>query len=150
MDKLESTLAKIAKLLNDEKIMWNVGGSVLLSHFDLHESPHDIDIIVSKADSNKVEYILSGLGEMRDVEKSDVFQSDYYRKFIINGTEVDLIAGFKIKHAEGVYEYKPEFWGEKDNDGVIYAQLEDWYVIYQLMPNGAKKAKKIEEYLRKH
>jgi hypothetical protein len=151
MDVLEETLLKIAGLFNGLNIRWIVGGSVLLAHFGLHENPHDIDIIVVKEDIEKAKAALDSIGMQKRVPPppNETFVSDHYYKYDIGGVEVDLIAGFKIKHAKGVYEYKPDFSGEKHAMGIAYAQLEDWYVLYLLMPKGAGKAAKSEEYFYK-
>jgi len=151
MDELKKTLTKIAKLFNERNILWNVGGSMLLSHFGLHQQPHDIDIIVTKNDVGQASYVLEKLGDKKQVPKSDVFLSEFYQKYNIEGVEVDLIAGFKIKHSQGLYEYIPEFESTENQSGedIVYACLEDWYILYQLMPKGKNKVDIIEEYFKK-
>ena len=152
MDGLEETLLKAAGILNGLKIKWNVGGSVLLAHFNLHENPHDIDIVVAKEDIGKAKAALEGIGTQKHVPESDIFVSDHYYKFDIDGVEADLIAGFKIRHDNGVYEYKPDFCrgkGSFNESKVFYAALEDWFVLYLMMPGGTEKAEKIEKYFMK-
>ena len=146
MSTLFGSLIKIADTLNAQGLHWVVGGSMLLEHFGLYENPHDIDIIVKKSDAQKANAVLSVIGIQKQVPVSDIFVSDFYRKFDINGTEVDLIAGFKIAHAEGIYEYAPDFDVPRDEQGIRYAALEDWYTLYLMMKKGQGKTGKLERY----
>ena len=150
MSELQETLKKIADDFNRCEIKWLVGGSVLLERLKLHENPHDIDIIIAKNDTQKADTKLSAIGKRKDVPKSDVFVSDFYRKYDIAGTEVDLIAGFKIAHDNGIYEYEPDFEAPEDGIGIRYASLEDWYALYLMMGKAQYKTEKIEHYFNIH
>lgn len=151
MYELQKTLIKIAKLFNEQNILWNVGGSMLLAHYGLHQNPHDIDIIVAEKDAEKASIVLDNLGGKMQTPKSDIFISSFFQKHEIDTVEVDLIAGYKIKHSQGLYEYIPVFESTENQSGedIVYACLEDWYILYQLMPKGKNKVDIIEEYFKK-
>ncbi len=138
-DKLK-LLCKIAKLFNDGSICWCVDGSMLLLHIGLGDEPNDIDIVVHKDDVQKAIGLMQGIGEEKDVHKSSVFVSDIYKKFVSGGIEVDLIAGFKVRHEGGIYEYKPDFAMPISIDEVMYAKPEDWAKLYSMMPGKKGKA----------
>ena len=79
-------------------------------------------------------------------------EQKYFYEYVIDGVDVDVMAGFAINHNNGVYEYVfdntsiSEF---KIINGVSipFTSLEDWYVIYQLIPNRDPKVNMIEKYL---
>ena len=59
--KVFDTLSYIGERLNEERIMWGVGASILLNHYGLVDKPNDIDILV----------------DLKDIEKTDI---DVYKR----------------------------------------------------------------------
>ncbi|MFA9560494.1 hypothetical protein ACERII_24650 [Evansella sp. AB-rgal1] len=64
---------------------------------------------------------------------------------------MDVMGEFKIKHDHGVYvlpfqEHSVTFHFVKGVK-VPFCKLEDWYILYQLIPDREEKVKKIENYL---
>ncbi|GAA0180944.1 hypothetical protein SH2C18_35500 [Clostridium sediminicola] len=147
-----NTLSYIGKKLNNSNIVWGVGASILLNQFGLIEKPNDIDIFVDIKDIHKADNILKGIGEKSIYEKTSTYSTEYFYEYIINGFDVDVMAGFAVNHNSGVFEYifdKKSITEFKRINGVDipFTSLEEWYVIYQLIPNREAKIKMIENYL---
>lgn len=147
-----NTLSYIGQKLNDSNIAWAVGASILLNQFGLIEKPNDIDIFVDIKDIERADEILKSIGNKKQWEKTATYSTKYFYEYIIDGIDVDVMAGFAVNHNSGVFEYTfdhnsiSEF---KIINGVSipFTSLEDWYVIYQLIPNRELKVKMIEKYL---
>ncbi|MBS5884884.1 MAG: hypothetical protein E6300_07805 [Clostridium sp.] len=147
-----NTLSYIGEKLNNSNIVWGVGASILLNQFGLIEKPNDIDIFIDIRDIERADRILKSIGEKKKWEKTSTYSTKYFYEYVIDGVDVDVMAGFAINHNNGVYEYVfdntsiSEF---KIINGVSipFTSLEDWYVIYQLIPNRDPKVNMIEKYL---
>lgn len=146
------TLSYIAKKLNESKIVWGVGASLLLNHYGLIDKPNDIDILIHLDDIEKTDIILKSIGEKKVCEKSDTYSTRYFYEYVINGVDIDVMAGLSINHNAGIYRYN------FDNNSISQTtkingidipltSLEDWYVLYQVIPNRNAKVKMIENYL---
>ncbi len=146
------TLSYIGEKLNDSNIVWAVGASMMLNQFGLINNSNDIDIFVDIKDINRADEILQSIGEKKKTEKNSVYSTEFFYKYLINGIGIDVMAGFAINHSRGVYEFifddksisKIETINEID---IPFTSLEDWYVIYQLIPNREFKVNLIEKYL---
>ncbi len=155
MDSNRQTLVKIAKILNDAGIAWGVGASMLLAQYGLADNPADIDIIVALDDIDEVDALLSSLGSSKkQKEKSEVYRTDFFYEYIIDSVEIDAMSGFKIKLPGCVFEYK--FNRESiprsfmiEGIQVPFMSLEEWYVLYQLMPGREYKAGLLEKHFDK-
>lgn len=146
------TLAYIAEKLNEEKVLWGVGASILLNHYGLVDKPNDIDILVALKDIEKADKILSSIGVKKDREKAATYATKYFYEYSIEGFDVDVMSGLTINHEEGAFQLtfdESSIVGTKEINGVKVplSSLEDWYVIYQLIPNREVKVKLVEEYL---
>ena len=145
------TLSYIGKKLNKEKILWGVGASMLLNHYGIIDKPNDIDILVSLNDIEKVDIILKSFGEKKVWEKEAAYSTKYFYEYKINGIDFDIMAGLTINHNEGIYRH---IFDENSIFEIVringisipLTSLEDWYVIYQLIPNREIKVGLIESY----
>jgi hypothetical protein len=150
------TLLKIANELNKHQVHWALGGSLMLLHHGLADDAHDIDLMVTIEDFITASSVLLSLGikmKNRD-EISPLYQTENFTEYKVDGYDVDLMAGLQISHENGVYRYcfdelsmTESKW--YDNVKINYASLEDWYVLYQLMPHRSNKVLKIEHHLIK-
>lgn len=152
---LMDTLSCIAKELNEEKVLWAVGASVVLNHYGLVDKSNDIDILVDIKDINKVDAILKNLGERKIKEENNDYSTEYFYEYVIDGIDVDVMARFIIKYDGGEYEYTFDEKSIADmkviNDiNVPLTSLEDWYVLYQVMQGREYKVNIIEKYLSKN
>lgn len=145
-------LSSIGEKFNNSNIKWAVGASILLSQFGLIDKPNDIDIVVDINDIKKVDKILKDMGEKKIFKKTSTYSTKFFYEYVINKIDIDIMAGLAINHDNGIFEYVfdnssiSEF---KVINGVKipFTSLEDWYVIYQLIPNRESKVKMIENYL---
>ncbi|MFD3449360.1 hypothetical protein ACFDTO_32810 [Microbacteriaceae bacterium 4G12] len=147
------TLSYIGEQLNQSNILWGVGASILLHQFNLVDKPNDIDIFVDLKDIEKADEILSKIGEKKQREKTSTYSTKYFYEYIINGFDVDVMSGFIINHRSGTFEYTFDHHSisslKKINGVEIpFTSLEDWYVLYQLIPNREAKVRLIENYLQ--
>lgn len=146
------TLSYIGKKLNDGGITWGVGASILLNKFGFIDKPNDIDIFISIDDIKEADEILKSIGEKKKWEKTSTYSTKYFYEYVINEIDVDVMAGFAINHSNGTFRYifdQNSISEFKLINGVNipFTSLEDWYVIYQLIPNREVKVKMIENYL---
>lgn len=153
----ENILTNIAKRLNNEGVLWCVGASVLLYNYDLVDNPTDIDIVVTIDDIHKADRVLSSMGEKLPESESSLYATDYFNEYIIDGVNIDVMAGLKIRIDEGktVFEYPFDNRSVANTEvlngvDVPYASLEDWYILYQLMPKREAKVAMIENYLKQY
>ena len=145
-------LSLIGERLNRANILWAVGGSVLLSQYGLEDKPHDIDILVDVSGVKKADDILAAIGQRKQGEASELFATKHFSQYIIDGIDVDVMAGLAIRHSAGVYEYIFDRDSvtsiiNMDGVGIPFTSLEDWYVIYQLIPGRGERASVIQVYL---
>lgn len=151
---LNNTLARLGRELNRANIFWAVGGSVMLQQYGLVEQPNDIDILVNSDDLTKASEILDTLGhKIAEREKDDIFATDYFCEFSLDGFEVDLISGLKIKKGKEVFEYNftpetPRVFFSIEKENIPFSTLEDWQLLYKWIPNKEEKINLIREFLQ--
>lgn len=138
--KLE-VLSLIANKLNESKITWSVGGSLLLFLNDKIKTFNDIDLMVTEEDAIKTDEILSELGiKLQTINK---YKTKYFLEYIINDVEVDVVAGMIIDKDDKEY-YCPLTKEEIIDYCLVNGQkipmqsLEKWKYIYELMGNEEK------------
>jgi hypothetical protein len=151
---LFDTLVVVACALNQADVCWGVGASVLLYYHELVDVPRDIDIMTTEADADMVASILGSLGyEAPGDPARSLYSTSRFLEYVVDGTEVDVMAGFAIKHVGGTYVFpfdEQSVTMKKNVDGAMipFTSLEDWYVLYQLIPGRETKVKLIEDHLR--
>ncbi len=146
------TLTFIGEKLSNKEILWAVGGSVMLQYYGLIDDPKDIDILVHEYDIEALDQILKGLGEKKIREKSDIYSTKYFYEYTIDGIDIDVMSGLAINHQGSIFKYifDPQSVTAVEtinNVGIPLTSLEDWYVIYQLIPGRENKVNLIENYL---
>jgi hypothetical protein len=149
------TLSRIGKILNDGGVLWAVGASVLLNRYGLADNPNDIDIVVDFNDIALADALLTNMGVKKQRVKTAAYSTRFFYEYIIQGIDIDVMAGLAVKHDAGVFEYAFDQYSVTEMvtiDGVSipFAALEDWFVIYQVLPNREAKVKMIEDYLMAH
>ncbi|PAB60268.1 nucleotidyltransferase family protein [Anaeromicrobium sediminis] len=152
---LFNVLYKIAKEFNEKNILWAVGASILLNHYNLIDEINDIDIFVHEDHIEKADALLKKLGNKKEREKVGTYSTKYFYEYVIDHIDIDVMAGFVINHGSGQYNY---IFDEKSITAYMHmgeiqvplTALEDWYVIYNLIPNRQYKVKLIEDYLNKN
>jgi predicted nucleotidyltransferase len=152
MNEILSTLSYIGEKLNNSDITWAVGASLLLNQYGLIDKPNDIDIFVDINHIHKTDEILKSVGEKKKWEKAETYSTKYFYEYIVRGIDVDAMSGFVVNHNSGVFEYTFDHEAISEvvrinGIDIPFTSLEDWYVLYQLIPNREVKVKLIEDYL---
>lgn len=148
-------LSLIGERFNKGGILWAVGASVMLNKYGLIDRPNDIDLLVDIKDIYKADCILKEMGNKKYREKVEEYATEYFYEYVINGSDVDVMAGLTINFSGGSYRYifdKSSISRIVDICGVDIplTSLEDWYVLYQVIPNREKKVAMIENYLKEN
>lgn len=151
--QMEEILAKIARRMNAQNLLWGVGASFVLFHHGIGETPGDIDIFVAENSWKPAFDMLSDLASRQGDRPSEIFPSRHFAEFSVEGVEVDLICGFRIRHTEGIYEYfldEDSMTSERQvcGEAVPICSPEDWLLLYALMPGREKKHLSLLRYLQ--
>jgi hypothetical protein len=159
---LKEVLVKIAKKLNKADITWALGGSVMLKLRGLPVKPNDIDLLVSLEDVEKADRVIQNLCQSRQNnshKKDENYATQFFCQYKVDGIDLDLMAGFTLKLKEKgekkIFKYR---FNEtsivkniKHNDAKIpLSSIEDWYVLYNLMPGKQNKVQLIEKYFKEN
>lgn len=147
----KETLQSIAVLLNEHGIHWGLGGSSLLAFHGMVQQPNDVDLFVTDAHASAARDLLMRIGEYKAYAPKEPYCTKHFYHFQMGGTGVDVMGLFGIRHAEGMYHLD---WQQGDIDRTQrYGQaeipltaLEDWFVLYLLIPGRTAKADLIEQY----
>ena len=89
-------LKDIAHRFNEAHIMWALGASMLLYFKGITSEFHDIDLMISTADVQRVRTILSKMGEIQPPNPDPKYQTKTFMEFVIDNIDVDVMAGFSI------------------------------------------------------
>lgn len=146
-------LGQVAGALNAAGVCWALGGSLLLAHYGLADTPRDIDLLVAEADADRAEAALAALGPRTPWVPTAPYETRRFLEFRVAGAEVDLMAGLAIRHDGGLYRHpfdaaSPEGSLTLGGCPIPLMALEDWFVLYQLIPGREAKAARIEAFLR--
>lgn len=146
-DKKLSVLSKIAHMLNDNQVLWAVGGSMLLYFKGKTDVFHDIDLMVGEGDIETVKSLLLSVGELspaRTGAPSAVqYKTRHFLEFTIDGVEVDVMAGLVIVKNGRDYDCSlfPEQvaeWIPLMGELIPLQALSDWRRYYALMGRASK------------
>lgn len=150
---LEACLYKIAKELNENKVTWALGASMLLYYKGIKTRPNDIDLIIDTKDVEKADRILCRMGTKLPANPHLDYGTRYFYEYVIDRVDIDVMSGFIIKRKDKAYEYKirPDSFDKFDiRDTACYlCPIEDWYVLYCLMPDREEKVRMLEQYFSK-
>ena len=149
---LFKTLSYIGEKLNTNGVIWAVGASIVLNHYGLIDNPNDIDILVALNDIEKADEILKSIGEKKLWERTATYSTKYFYEYVVNGVDVDVMSGLAINYDNIKFKYifdRNSISEIKKINGIDIplTSLEDWYVLYQLIPGREISVKKIENYL---
>lgn len=149
---MQKSLIKIAKVLNQAHVKWAVGASLMLHSLGLVEDVNDIDIVVALEDIDKVIEVLESIATHIPVPNKEEYVTRYFDSFNVDGVDMDVMAGFRIQHTEGIYEFlldDASIVRRQTIEGIEipYTSIEDWYVAYMLMLGREWKVSLIRDYL---
>lgn len=153
--ELKNVLQKIANLLSDEAITWALGASSVLYYHGLTDTVNDIDILVEKKDYEKLEMCLLTIGVKVKTEAVSTYETEYFGEFVIDGVEIDVMANMTVINHNLRYVY--HFSEDNITDCMVVGtekvpmtSLEDWYILYHMIPNKEKKADMLDHYFKDH
>lgn len=151
-ESVPAALPRIAASLNTAGVCWALGGSWLLAHYGLAEHPRDIDLLVAEADAPIAEAVLGAMGPRQTWAPTAPYETRRFLEYQISGSDIDLMAGLAIRHEAGLYLHpfdkaSPEGCLNLGEARAPLMALEDWFVLYQLIPGREAKASRIEAYL---
>ncbi len=134
---IKNVLLNIASVFNKNKINWGVGGSLLLYLNGIETTIGDIDLIVDVNDITKLEKIVEKYKHI-EKPKTDIFLTERFFSFNIDGVNVDLMIGFKLLTEKGLYSFPI---GDKivdksiiiDDTSINLCSLKDWLEAYTAM-----------------
>ena len=146
MDKINkklTLLSHVAKELNNRKVTWAIGASMLLYFKGIVSDFHDIDILVKEEDIDQAKEALLSFGIMQSPNQSISYKTKQFMEFEVDGVEFDLMAGFVIINNDKEYYFALQNEDIKDFVEVRGVQiplqsLEEWRMYYQLMGRDEK------------
>lgn len=145
----------ITKVLWDANIRWAIGGSNVLAQYDLIQSPRDIDLLIDKSDVERASQLFEQIATPIDAHTFLPFKTEVFNRYLIDKTEIDFMSGFAIEHEKGTFRYQLN--EESITNRVLVegyplplSSLEDWFTLYQLIPNKGEKANFIEFYWKEN
>ena len=132
-----NVLHKLAAEFNRHNLVWAVGASILLYLKGYVDDFNDLDIQVTAADALEMETILNSLGTAQPTTKEN-FETKYFRKFMVDGVEIDMIGGFAIVSDGKVYDcdLHPEQitdYAQLNGESIPLLAVELWRKYYHLM-----------------
>ncbi len=150
-DKL-NVLIMIAKVFNEHKIHWNVGASCMLYLRGYVDHFHDIDLMISLDDVEKVKEILKAYPCI-ERPRNEQYRTRVFLEYTIDGIDLDIMAGFSIMSEQNEYYFpltKDEPTDEMtlDDTPIFLAKVETWYRYYSLMKR-EDKIRIIEQHHQK-
>lgn len=143
-----SVLAKVAERLNQAKVTWAVGASLLLYLKGRTDIFHDIDIMVLETDVERAKEILSQMGKLQPANPNVQYKTRVFLEYVIDGVDMDVMAGFVIVKDGQEYDcsLKKEEIAETisvNGQQIPLQSLETWKYYYKLMGRD-KKVKMLE------
>ena len=148
-----AVLSRVGKALKAADILFGVGGSAMLYRNGLSGDFNDIDLVVALEDAQRADDVLSRLGARGAERDSGVFETSVFLSYEVEGVGVDMMAGLAMRHDAGVYRYA--FGADSICDTwpvygemLPFCALEDWCVLYRLMPGKEEKAERIKAHLK--
>lgn len=138
-------LSRIAERLNEDGITWAVGASLLLYVKGMTDTFHDIDIMTTEADAERLKSALLPMGEMQPPHPNRQYQTRHFHEFVIDGVDVDVMAGFVIVKDEQAVDCPftrdsiAEFM-DVNGQRIPLQAVSDWRGYYDLMGRAEKVA----------
>lgn len=147
----KQVLVRIAEAFCTQEILWALGGVTLLACSGIDIEAERLDLIIDSADIAKVDLLLSAWGEAHPRVPSPRYASRFYCRYTIEGADVHVMSGLVLRDKGFLYTYR--FDRETiasmlpvENVYIPCTALEDWYILYQMMPWRETRVKALREY----
>ena len=145
-------LEAIAGKLNEEKITWGIGASLLLYFKGISPDFNDIDMMVIPEDAQRVKDILCSMGELLPAKPDGKYRTRHFYEFVIDGVDIDVLGGFRIV-TDGI-EYDCPFtsasiqeYCDLNGTSIPLQSVSDWRRFYELMGRD-RKVRMIDDHAR--
>lgn len=154
-DTQMKVLANIARLFSEEKVLWALGGSTLLYMHKIVEHTDRIKLIITPEGAAAADAILSRIGEKHPRVPSRHYATQFFSEYTIEGQTVFIISGMTLHYKGFLYSYpfgRESIVAMLPLDGIYIpaTAIEDWYVLYQMMPNREQRVASIEKHFATH
>ncbi len=143
-DKL-AVLSKLGRALNEAKVTWAVGASLMLYLNKKAMDFNDIDIMTTEQDAERVREILLRFGAPVASAPAALYKTACFLEFRVDGVDIDVIAGFVI--VSGGIDYPCPFTREAiagydrvNGVSIPLQSMADWRRYYALMGRMQKVA----------
>lgn len=151
MKTLFDVLHIMVDLFDEHNIPYAIGGSLLLYQKGLDVEVHDIDILLEDISYAFVKNLLKNEQLTEKTFPHPTYPTEHFLELVMDGIEVDLMFSFSIRYQDEVFSFPLEkellYFQEKP---MSFSRIEDWYVMYQLMPKRETKVEMIENYFHKN
>ena len=146
--QMKRVLATLVQELDNEKISYAVGSSVLLHLRGLEPDPGDIDLFFPAVEQRRVESFFASRGKLVAPRPREPYRTGFFYTVCLEGVQVDLIGHFGVCREGRVYRLAWETPKRIDWEGlsVPVLSLESWLVFYHLMDRPAR-ARRVRRYL---
>ena len=154
-EKILHVLALAAHELNEQKITWAVGASMLLYFHGITNTFHDIDLMTTLQDAEKVKNILLKLGAVQENSAANrMYKTECFYEFDLHGVEIDVIAGMIIvcsgrEEDCSLQKDKIEGCASLENERIPLYSVQEWRRFYALMGR-EKKVEMIDQKIGKN
>ena len=143
IEKKLKVLSNIAHVLNEKNVVWAVGASMLLYFKGKTDFFHDIDLMVSEDDVEKLKEQLLPMGLFAPPKLDKQYKTRHFLEFTIDGIDVDVMAGFVIvKDGRDVdcslFPEQIEEYIQLNGETIPLQSLSDWRRYYELMGRSSK------------
>ena len=145
MEEKLQVLIQLPTLLNENQILWAVGGSLLLYFNGLVCDFHDLDLMIDEHACEQVARLFSPLGIRHPQLPSPQFHTQCFMEFTISGVEIDVIGNLRIEHEGQIVSFplqSEEIEGQIMLGGqrIPLHSLRQWERCYALMGRTEKAA----------
>ena len=145
IDEKIKLLKKIARRFNEFNVTWALGASMMLYLKGIATKFHDIDLMISNDDVERVQVILSEMGEIKppNPNPNPKYKTKTFMEFTIDAIDVDVMAGFSIVNDGKLFDcsLQKEQIVEKILLETELIPLQSpllWYEYYRLMGRNEK------------
>lgn len=153
----ESASVRLAKILNENNIIWAYGGSCLLYYLGIAVSPRDLDVVVTLKDIEQAKLILLSQGAVLLEEKinDDNFLTKVFYTLIWDGIEIDFMAVPSIRKGDEIFVIPFDTagpWKKVIIEGIEIGLCDpqDWVKYYGLMNGRQTRVEQLTNYLKEN
>jgi len=151
MKTLFEVLQKLVTLFDNHDVPYAIGGSLLLYQKGLDVEVHDIDILLEDISYPIVKSLLKNEQVTEKTIPHPTYPTAHFMELVMDGIEVDLMFSFSIRYQNEIFSFPLEKEQHTFQDKPMsFSRIEDWYVMYQLMPGRENKAAMIEQQFLKN